>query len=327
MIVHTRISYILNLFFPFWCFFPDISLWDSNKGGHHTNVLWAPDPNLNIACCSYMKNDDAIRSQLCTCHDSWAVMTCANLWPDSIHKILTNTKKNSKDFNNALLNCLCNGPRTIQIYTRSPPCVIRVCWVSATSGRSLSPRFDLTTKSPGNHSWGHIEFTLFPYAWFRVSLKKHIMIFEKHLYCKQHCKYILVKILKIISMNLNYTNSDLIMKIFQSCGNFRAFYISNCPYRTKKKATWWSIVDISWSLTPQSDSNHPGDLPSWTQFTHAGNHTPDSITIVRRWRWIYQLIKKKYHLIKKKKCVAHIPASLAHGLFTSLRPRDAYMRQ
>ena len=77
-------------------FFPDISLWDSNKGGHLTNILWAPDPNLNIACCSYTKNNVSIRSQLCTCHDSWAVMTCANLWPDLINKILTNTKKFQK---------------------------------------------------------------------------------------------------------------------------------------------------------------------------------------------------------------------------------------
>ena len=25
--------------------------------------------------------NDSIRSQFCTCHDSWAVMTCAKLWP------------------------------------------------------------------------------------------------------------------------------------------------------------------------------------------------------------------------------------------------------
>ena len=32
--------------------------------------------------CPYLKNNDPIRSQFCTCHDSWAVVTCANLWPD-----------------------------------------------------------------------------------------------------------------------------------------------------------------------------------------------------------------------------------------------------
>ena len=29
-------------------------------------------------------SDDLIRLQICTCHDSWAVMTCAKLWPDQI---------------------------------------------------------------------------------------------------------------------------------------------------------------------------------------------------------------------------------------------------
>ena len=30
------------------------------------------------------KNSDLIRSQFCTCHDSWAVVTCAKLLPDNI---------------------------------------------------------------------------------------------------------------------------------------------------------------------------------------------------------------------------------------------------
>ena len=29
-----------------------------------------------------MKNYNQIRSQFCTCRDSWAVITCAKLWPD-----------------------------------------------------------------------------------------------------------------------------------------------------------------------------------------------------------------------------------------------------
>ena len=28
--------------------------------------------------------DDTIRSQICTCHDSWAVVKCTKLWPDYI---------------------------------------------------------------------------------------------------------------------------------------------------------------------------------------------------------------------------------------------------
>ena len=34
-----------------------------------------------------VKNSVQIRSQFCTCHDSWAVMACAKLWPDWIMKI------------------------------------------------------------------------------------------------------------------------------------------------------------------------------------------------------------------------------------------------
>ena len=35
----------------------------------------------NTSCC-HMKYNDQIVSQVYTCHGSWAVMTCANLWPD-----------------------------------------------------------------------------------------------------------------------------------------------------------------------------------------------------------------------------------------------------
>ena len=34
--------------------------------------------------CSILYSSDQIRSQICTCHDSSAVMTRANLWPDPI---------------------------------------------------------------------------------------------------------------------------------------------------------------------------------------------------------------------------------------------------
>ena len=35
----------------------------------------------NFCCCNFYCNDP-VRSHFCTCHDSWAVMTCAKLWPD-----------------------------------------------------------------------------------------------------------------------------------------------------------------------------------------------------------------------------------------------------
>ena len=48
------------------------------SGTHFTKNLWAH--NLMI-------NNDPMTSQLCTCHDSWAVVTCAKLWPHRIIRI------------------------------------------------------------------------------------------------------------------------------------------------------------------------------------------------------------------------------------------------
>ena len=42
---------------------------------------------IDISKHSFCSGDDAdnkIMSQICTCHDSWAVMTRAKLWPDEI---------------------------------------------------------------------------------------------------------------------------------------------------------------------------------------------------------------------------------------------------
>ena len=45
----------------------------------------------NTVCCNH-NSDDQIRSEIiCSCHDSWAFMTCAKLWPDYI--IIVHTKQ------------------------------------------------------------------------------------------------------------------------------------------------------------------------------------------------------------------------------------------
>ena len=50
--------------------------------------------DLIFQCCQshplMLINYDPIRSQFCTCHDSFAVMTCAKLWPDQM--IIFHTK-------------------------------------------------------------------------------------------------------------------------------------------------------------------------------------------------------------------------------------------
>ena len=37
---------------------------------------------------SHMKNNKLTRPWFCTCHDSWAVVTCAKLWPDGIIPVI-----------------------------------------------------------------------------------------------------------------------------------------------------------------------------------------------------------------------------------------------
>ena len=60
-----------------------MDLWPTSQS------LWAHDKNLvKLQCCSYLKSNDQIRSQFCTCHDCWAVMTCANLWPDWMIRLM-----------------------------------------------------------------------------------------------------------------------------------------------------------------------------------------------------------------------------------------------
>ena len=47
---------------------------------------------------SYVNNDDTIRLQFCTGHDSWAVVTCAKLWADWTLRIWIRANINFKSF-------------------------------------------------------------------------------------------------------------------------------------------------------------------------------------------------------------------------------------
>ena len=102
-----RVTPLLHLDSTSWNIFPRLCLdgvacmWSSGKAAGCTGIdLWhrARDPcywcfmgssstSCKNNCHSYMKNNDPIKSQFCTCHDSWAVVTCANLWTDQINKI------------------------------------------------------------------------------------------------------------------------------------------------------------------------------------------------------------------------------------------------
>ena len=54
-----------------------------HPGTHFMKGLWAQDWNLmkSSLCCNFDCNG-LNRSQICTCHDSAAVVACAKLWPD-----------------------------------------------------------------------------------------------------------------------------------------------------------------------------------------------------------------------------------------------------
>ena len=54
-------------------------------------------------------NNDQIWSQFCTCHDSWAVMTCAKLWPYQSIKRKTIGKVIFTEFNDDILKLVLNG--------------------------------------------------------------------------------------------------------------------------------------------------------------------------------------------------------------------------
>ena len=78
-------------------------------GAHFTNHLWGPQLNsCGIYFCSNFDSDDPTRSQICTCHNSWAVVTCAKLW--SAHFIIFHVREYlyQKDLEYELINCLLN---------------------------------------------------------------------------------------------------------------------------------------------------------------------------------------------------------------------------
>ena len=55
-------------------------------------------------CFSFVKINCLTGPQFCTCHDSRAVMACANLWPDWSMRIKIGVKRT---LNFELINCLC----------------------------------------------------------------------------------------------------------------------------------------------------------------------------------------------------------------------------
>ena len=58
----------------------------------HNRLMSWWSKSCKTTCSFYVENDDPIKSQFCTCHDSWAVVTCANLWADGIIRIVVTSR-------------------------------------------------------------------------------------------------------------------------------------------------------------------------------------------------------------------------------------------
>ena len=73
-----------------------MTLWTT---AHFTNSGWAHDWNLiKKTFHSHFIFSDLIRSQFYTCHNSWAVVTCAKLWPDQSISFHARATSNFIDF-------------------------------------------------------------------------------------------------------------------------------------------------------------------------------------------------------------------------------------
>ena len=75
----------------------DFGRTDGRTDGQPENMPPAPKGGGIKKSCyfysCYLKMNDQIRSQFCTCHSSWAAVTCAKLRPGGVIRIVTKTKR------------------------------------------------------------------------------------------------------------------------------------------------------------------------------------------------------------------------------------------
>ena len=89
---------------------------------------------------SNFNSNDPIRSQFCTCHNSWAVMTCANLWPDMLCISKVRATHFFQDLNYELINPLGHGSQVTyeDTLTSQQPRVATITSISYTSSPSYN---------------------------------------------------------------------------------------------------------------------------------------------------------------------------------------------
>ena len=97
-------------------------------GTHFTKGLWAQ--KLENSFCFDLDSNGPIRSQICTCHASSAVVAYANLWPDTLMMIIFHIKAIYflQDLNYKLVNPLWNGSSLdLSILLTGPLSALNIC--------------------------------------------------------------------------------------------------------------------------------------------------------------------------------------------------------
>ena len=67
--------------------------WSMTRWSFHKQFKSSKPNSCKLIISLTYENYDHLKSQFCTYHDSWAVMTCAKLWPDGIIGIQMRTKR------------------------------------------------------------------------------------------------------------------------------------------------------------------------------------------------------------------------------------------
>ena len=157
---------------------PWFLIWQLGTISHR---LWAYNTN-------FVKNNhvalikiNQIRLQFCTYHDSSAIVTYANLWPDCIMRILNKTKLISQDFNDYLINKLFNG--SLESYEAAVACKPIL---------GVSP-----------------SFVLMPKIFIRLSVVCYLLVKNKIYFvsndiCKQSCLFDVVVFVMLSIILMSY---------------------------------------------------------------------------------------------------------------------------
>ena len=122
---------------------------------------WANNSNLvNKWCCFFQ-----VRSQFCICHDSLAVVTCANLWPDWIIQIMIKIRENFQRFqlwaHKPIVKRVREVHSSYSLSYSSMPCSIPPCHIMKWQGSIIHWWLIRWSHKNGRHFAGDIFKSIF----------------------------------------------------------------------------------------------------------------------------------------------------------------------